>query len=220
MLELIPFLNQQQTSFFSNVIAPEYDKYGDSYYNQIQTDDKKYEYRTGPFEGFFGSSVEFCKHVKFDDRKDHSRDNRTGTLGQPGPAGPQGIQGLSGSTGATGETGATGATGPSGITTLNDINLYTNTSINFVLTGGQNTTTFATCDEGDALIQGGCFVFARGLVNIKIYVLAAVPFELHGLDFNDAYGLQIAVSNPTWTVPDRTVMLADAECFDKPPLRP
>ena len=31
-----------------------------------QTDDKKYECRTGPFEGFFVSSVEFCKHVKFD----------------------------------------------------------------------------------------------------------------------------------------------------------
>ena len=24
----------------------------------------KYECRTGPFEGFFVSSVEFCKHVK------------------------------------------------------------------------------------------------------------------------------------------------------------
>ena len=43
--------------------------------------------RTGPFEGFFVCSVEFCKHVKFDkdDRKDN---NRTGTQGPPGPAGP------------------------------------------------------------------------------------------------------------------------------------
>jgi hypothetical protein len=44
-----------------------------SYYSQYPTDDKKYECRTGPFEGFFVSSVEFCKHVKFDkddDRKD------------------------------------------------------------------------------------------------------------------------------------------------------
>ena len=32
-----------------------------------------YECRTGPFEGFFVSSVEFCdaKHKKFDDRKNH-----------------------------------------------------------------------------------------------------------------------------------------------------
>ena len=34
---------------------------------------KDYECRTGPFEGFFVSSVEFCdaKHKKFDDRKNH-----------------------------------------------------------------------------------------------------------------------------------------------------
>ena len=48
-------------------MAQEYDKYGDSYYSTYQTDDKKYECRTGPFEGFFVSSVEFCKHIKFDD---------------------------------------------------------------------------------------------------------------------------------------------------------
>ena len=51
-------------------MAQEYDKYGDSSYSQIPTDDKKYECRTGQFEGFFVSSVEFCKHVKIDDRKD------------------------------------------------------------------------------------------------------------------------------------------------------
>jgi hypothetical protein len=42
-----------------------------SNYSQYPTDDKKYECRTGPFEGFFVSSVEFCKHVKLNDRKDH-----------------------------------------------------------------------------------------------------------------------------------------------------
>ena len=36
----------------------------------IQLMINKYECRTGPFEGFFVSSVEFCKHVKFDDNKD------------------------------------------------------------------------------------------------------------------------------------------------------
>src|SRR6185312_10621215 len=70
MLVIMPFLNQNN-SFF-NVMAQEYDKYGDSSYSQIPTDDKKYECRTGPFEGFFVSSVEFCKHVKFDDKRDHS----------------------------------------------------------------------------------------------------------------------------------------------------
>jgi hypothetical protein len=46
--------------------------------------------RTGPFEGFFVSSVEFCKHVKFDDkddRKDNRVDNRTGIQGPAGSPG-------------------------------------------------------------------------------------------------------------------------------------
>ena len=66
MLAIMPFLNQNNS--FSNVMAQEYDKYGDSSYSQYPTDDKKYECRTGPFEGFFVSSVEFCKHVKFETR--------------------------------------------------------------------------------------------------------------------------------------------------------
>ena len=40
--------------------------YSDSYYSQYPTEDKKYECRTGPFEGFFVSSVEFCSHFKFE----------------------------------------------------------------------------------------------------------------------------------------------------------
>ena len=72
------------------VMAQEYDKYGDSYYSQIPTDDKKYECRTGPFEGFFVSSVEFCKHVKFDKDNDRKDNNQTGTQGPPGPQGPSG----------------------------------------------------------------------------------------------------------------------------------
>jgi hypothetical protein len=64
-----------------------------SSYSKYPTQEYKYECRTGPFEGFFVSSVEFCKHVKFydkDDRKDHSsRDNnRTGTQGPQGLPGP------------------------------------------------------------------------------------------------------------------------------------
>jgi hypothetical protein len=67
MLAVMPLLNNNNS--FSNVMAQEYDKYGDSSYSQIPTDDKKYECRTGQFEGFFVSSVEFCKHVKFDNNK-------------------------------------------------------------------------------------------------------------------------------------------------------
>jgi hypothetical protein len=49
-------------------MAQEYDAgYGDSSYSKYPTDDNKYECRTGPLEGFFVSSVEFCK-FKFDDK--------------------------------------------------------------------------------------------------------------------------------------------------------
>ena len=61
----------------------------------IQQKIKKYECRTGPFEGFFVSSVEFCK-FKFDDNKRYNRDNRTGTQGPPGLQGPQDTMGLPG----------------------------------------------------------------------------------------------------------------------------
>ena len=90
-------------NIFSNAMAQGYNNYyGDSSYSKYPTDEKKYECRTGPFEGFFVGSVEFCKHVKFDDkddRKDNRVDNRTGTQGPQGPQGPKG------------DTGATGATG-------------------------------------------------------------------------------------------------------------
>ena len=101
------------------------DDYGDTNYSTYPTDDKNYECRTGPFEGFFVSSVEFCKHIKFDDknRKD-ARDNRTGTQGPPGPAGPQGpigpqgppgANGTQGPQGIQGERGFNGTQGPQGI---------------------------------------------------------------------------------------------------------
>ena len=112
MLSVIPILNQQQNNFWNTVMAQEYDKYGDSSYSQYPTNDKKYECQTGPFEGFFVSSVEFCKHVKFDDKD--RKDNRTGTQGPPGPAGPQGIQGPPGPTGATGPQGIQGIQGERG----------------------------------------------------------------------------------------------------------
>ena len=79
MLSAMPLFNNIMPHLLKDTIT-----YGDSSYSQYPTDDKKYECRTGPFEGFFVSSVEFCKHVKFDDNK---RDNRTGTQGPPGPAG-------------------------------------------------------------------------------------------------------------------------------------
>ena len=60
LIMLVPFAN---TNLFSNVMAQGYDDYGDSSYSKYPTDDKKYECRTGPFEGFFVGSVEFCKFI-------------------------------------------------------------------------------------------------------------------------------------------------------------
>jgi hypothetical protein len=107
MLSAMPFFSNH-----SAAIAQVYDNYGDSYYSQYPTDDKKYECRTGPFEGFFVSSVEFCK-FKFDkdgDRKD-VKDNRTGIQGPPGPVGPQGPQGPRGIQGLIGPNGTQGPPG-------------------------------------------------------------------------------------------------------------
>ena len=88
--------------------------YGGDSYSSYPTDDKPYECQKGPLEGFFTSSVEFCKNVKFDDRKDHSSDNNnTGTQGPQGPQGPAGQQGPQGNPGSAG-VGTPGPTGPRG----------------------------------------------------------------------------------------------------------
>jgi hypothetical protein len=109
---------------FSNVKAQEYgtyDEYDDDMYSKYPTEENKYECRTGPAEGFFVSSVEFCKHLKFDDdRQDQRRDNNQtgvqGPTGQPGPQGPQGIPGPQGPPGpAGGQPGQQGLPGPPGV---------------------------------------------------------------------------------------------------------
>jgi hypothetical protein len=108
----------------SHAMAQEYDDYyyGDNSYSTYATEENKYECQKGPLEGFFVSSVEFCKHVKFDDKDDRKdRDNRTGTQGPPGPPGPQGPAGATGAVGPQGpqgiqgERGFNGTQGPQGI---------------------------------------------------------------------------------------------------------
>src|SRR5829696_5275464 len=110
MLAILPFLNNNNNTV---TMAQEYDKYRDSSYSQYPTDDNKYECRTGSLEGFFVSSVEFCKFNKFDDRKDNNKDNRTGTQGPPGPQGSQGIPGPQGPPGPAGDE--SGPQGPQGL---------------------------------------------------------------------------------------------------------
>ena len=87
------------------------DNYVPSSYSKYPTEENKYECQKGPFEGFFVSSVEFCK-FKFDDEKKDNRDNNQ-TGGQE-PHGPDGSKGDTGPKGPPGETGQTGPSGPQG----------------------------------------------------------------------------------------------------------
>jgi hypothetical protein len=150
MLAIMPLFNNNNNSLSNTAMAQEYDKYGDSSYSQYPTDDNKYQCRTGPFEGFFVSSVEFCKHIKFDDkdRKDNNRDNsnQTGTQGPAGPAGPAGPQGIQ---------GIQGPIGPAGINELNHSNLYIVEGNTVSINGTEKqATSSAVCDEGDKAIGG------------------------------------------------------------------
>jgi hypothetical protein len=162
MLSMIPIFNNNTNTV---AMAQEYDKYRDSYYSQYPTDDKKYECRTGPFEGFFVSSVEFCKFNKFDkdDRKD-VRDNRTGTQG---PAGPQGIQGPPGANGTQGPPGIVNAELCPAGTDLENVyvlNGTTDESCNFQTpsTGNLSVLKTVTCTTAVASLQPACDAIISG----------------------------------------------------------
>jgi hypothetical protein len=231
MLAVMPFLNNN--NFLNVAMAQEYDKYQDSSYSQYPTDDKKYECRTGPFEGFFVSSVEFCKNVKFDDKKDDRKDNnRTATQGLPGPAGPQGIQGpvgpvgpqganstvpgpqgIQGPPGINGTNGATGATGPAGINVLNSTNIYAVTD--FVGATVNNTgdlaVSFVSCDDGDIAISG----------QFSISPVVGSSIGTYDLRISGPVGIVPGSAWETAIVGETgTFVSTSALCFDNPPLRP
>jgi hypothetical protein len=153
MLAITLFLNQNN-SLFSNVMAQGYDNYlSDSSYSQYPTGDKKYECRTGPFEGFFVSSVEFCKS-KFDDSK------RDVKIGPQGPQGPQGPKGDTGATGPQGIQGVQGPIGPNGTQGLQGPNQINSTSV-YTVTGNFSSTapdgfalSIAMCNLGDTVLSG------------------------------------------------------------------
>jgi Collagen triple helix repeat (20 copies) len=115
MLTATPLVNN---NFFSNPVTAQEYGYEDSYnyddngYSKYPTEENKYECQKGPFEGFFVSSVEFCK-FKFD-KDDRDRDNNNQT-GPQGPAGPPGADGTDGEDGAQGPPGPPGFNGTQGL---------------------------------------------------------------------------------------------------------
>ena len=196
-------------------------------YSQYPTEENKYECRTGPLEDFFVSSVEFCKHLKFDkDRKD-DRDNRTGTQGPPGPPGETGATGPPGATGATGPPGPqgiqgiqgpigpNGTQGPAGLNQINQSLVYT--------AGGNSSTTTdaplaeasaeAECEMGDVAI-GGQFTISSdtndSIGDIR-YLTAGTNGPLGNLD---SYQTYIQTNNGSVQTISSVVV-----CFDNPPLR-
>jgi hypothetical protein len=196
MLATMPLLN-------NNTVAMAQGYYDDSSsYSAYPTEDKKYECRTGPFEGFFVSSVEFCKHLKFDkddkDRKDVSRDNRTGTQGPPGPPGPAGPQGIQGIQGIQGLPGLTGPfyerVGPT------DIHNSTEPGISV-----------AQCDIGDFAISGS------GDFNVLPPGSLSNTEDRRGA-INSTWVAQ-QTFNPGGGSPEGLVQ-AFATCLDLPPLQP
>jgi hypothetical protein len=205
MLGVMPFLNNNTAA-----MAQGYDNYGDSY-SKYPTDDNKYECQTGPLEGFFVSSVEFCKHIKFDNKRD---DNRTGTQGPPGPQGPQGIQGPIGPTGPAstvpGPIGPNGTQGPPGITQLivgENVYRVQNTTIADAFASAR---TQAECQPGDFAFSGGYAIGGFPTTN-NIITVADGPFGPNPLVWE------------VWMIglePGRTALHVFAYCFDNPPLQP
>jgi len=213
MLALTPFLNNNAA------LTQEYDKYRDSSYSQYPTDDNKYQCRTGPFEGFFVSSVEFCKHIKFDDkdRKD-IRDNRTGAQGPPGingtngaqgPPGPQGPPGINGTNGAQGIQGIQGPIGPNGTQgPPGPSGPFYVIQRGGIFNSSQLGTVEAQCDLGDIAISGGAEHFLTNFT--KIILLGDFP----STSSNSTWDGQILVEGG-----GQAGIQVYAKCLDNPPLR-
>jgi hypothetical protein len=225
----------------SHAMAQEYDKYSDSSYSTYPTYDKKYECRTGPFEGFFVGSVEFCKHNTFDndkDRKDHdSRDNnQTGTQGALGPPGPTGAIGHQGPQGPKGDTGATGATGPQGLPGLqgergfngtqgpsgpSNISslVYLNQQFFVIISsGGQSSEVFCNSEE-DSILSGGYIFSNVDAGDVNVWIDRPIVRSIVGSDFTrDGWEVGMVPVGPI-NDPVGGGYSVYAYCFDNPPLR-
>jgi len=147
LVMLVPFANT--TNLFPNVMAQgnEYD--GKSYNNNKYYDDRKislyptkvnkYECQKGPFEGFFVSSLEFCKDVPI------VNVNGIGTQRTPSPAGSQVIQVATGVQEAIASSNPNQINGPS--LYLRNGNLAT-TNITSQIAS------VAFCDPGHIVVEG------------------------------------------------------------------
>jgi hypothetical protein len=212
MLSVMPLFSNNNTQAMAQGYDDNY--YGDNNsYSKYPTDDKRYECRTGPFEGFFVSSVEFCKHVKFDDKKD--RDTKTGPPGPQGPPGFNGTQGPPGPQGPAGPQGIQGIQGPPGITPLNATNIYINTTESVSSSGIGIEFTIATirCDPGDTSISGGFDVDLFSFSNPPIVIIDA-PISVAGdLSGANSWTVRLATEN------EPTPFQGYVKCLDNPPLR-
>jgi hypothetical protein len=207
MLAIVPLFSNNNTV----AMAQGYDNYyGDNSYSQYPTYDNKYECRTGPFEGFFVSSVEFCKHVKFEDNKK----DRDGKVGPQGPQGPAGANGTDGDTGATGpqgligppgEDGTNGTQGPSGITFINSTNSYQVFGEVANSNSALAVSSAALCEEGDTVIVGG---WTAVIANADPVILSDRPFNPFG-NFNGGYIVTMIGGGQQF--------FTTAYCFDNPP---
>ena len=204
---------------FNNNAAMAQGYNGDSYYSQYPTDDKKYECRTGPFEGFFVSSVEFCKFTKFDKDDRDRKDNRTGTQGPPGPQGPsgangtQGIQGpagLQGIPGIQGPQGLTGATGPGGFSQINDTNTYhVNGTSGRATAANTLVSADAFCDLGDTVLSGGYSIFDGG---VPVFPGSIIKFDSFADTALTGWSVTMLAANNVSNINPFAI------CFDNPPL--
>ena len=226
MLAVMPLFSNNNTVAMAQGYG--YDNYyGDNngYYSQYPTDDKKYECRTGPLEGFFVSSVEFCKHVKFDnkdDRKDVRDNNKTGTQGPPGPPGPQGPpgfngtqgpQGIQGPPGEQGIQGIQGLIGPQGPDQINSTRLYEAIGFESSTLGVGSATSDAICDAGDISLSGGFLISnLDNAGSIGFFSLSSA-----GPNTQDAW--RTTVTGPDTPASDSVSITGVAKCFDNPPLR-
>ena len=161
------------------------------------TEDKKYECQTGPFEGFFVGSVEFCKFNKFED-KDRKDSNRTGIQGPPGPQGPPGINGTQ---------------GPPGINMINSSNLYGREGVlDTVPFNIAEATSIAECDDEDIAISGSFFVSPFTPTTTGSYDLRS--FSPNGAVPSNEWQTTIIGAE------ENTTVTTGVQCFDNPPLRP